>query len=271
MSVIVAGLSVLAVIYIIARVAALIKEEKKSIDEGNPYIVFDGNSNDDNENNVRLPSNWYVNIVKPLIDHVLSFVALVVLSPVLILIMFAIWIDDPGPVYFSQKRVGRYGRFFMLHKFRTMKLYAPHDVPTHLIKDVEKYTTGIGGFLRKTSLDEIIQIWDIFRGKMSIIGPRPALWNQDDLVIEREKYHANSVMPGLTGLAQIKGRDELEIPVKAGFDGDYVRAMNSGGCKAMIFDLNIFFKSFLSVIRREGVVEGGTGAIEKEKKRNEGE
>ena len=266
MDIIVAGLSALGGIYVLARVIALFKEENKRIDDGNPYIVGD-DGKDGVVNDVMCPSNWYVNIVKPLMDHVLSFFALLLLSPVLVFISLAIWIDDPGPVYFSQRRVGRYGRYFMLHKFRTMKLSAPHDVPTHLMKDAEKYTTGIGGFLRKTSLDEIIQIWDIFRGKMSIIGPRPALWNQDNLVREREKYVANSVMPGLTGLAQIKGRDELEIPVKARFDGDYVRAMNSSGWKAMIFDLKIFFRSISSVIREEGVVEGGTGSIgEKEKK-----
>ena len=164
----------------------------------------------------------YGRIIKRIIDIVLSLLGLLILSWLFLLIAIAIKVDDPGPVMFTQKRVGRGKTFFKLHKFRTMKMSTPHDVPTHMLKDPESYITRVGGFLRKSSLDELPQIWDIFIGKMSIIGPRPALWNQDDLVAERDKYGANDVLPGLTGWAQINGRDELEIPVKAGYDGEYV-------------------------------------------------
>lgn len=137
----------------------------------------------------------------------------------------------------------------------------PHDVPTHQLSNPEQYITRVGGFLRKTSLDELPQIWDIFRGRMSIIGPRPALWNQDDLVAEREKYGANDVLPGLTGLAQIRGRDELEIPDKAKLDGEYFEKINEYGIKALLFDCKMFVGTITSVMKHDGVVEGGTGSI----------
>lgn len=203
----------------------------------------------------------YEKIIKRLIDIVLSFLALIVLSWLYLVIIIAIIIDDPGPVLFTQKRVGIHKSFFKLHKFRSMKMSTPHDIPTHQLENPEQYITKVGGFLRKTSLDELPQVWDIFIGKMSIVGPRPALWNQDDLVAEREKYGANDVRPGLTGWAQINGRDELEIPIKAGLDGEYTRALKKGGLKAFAMDVRCFFGSIFSVLKHDGVVEGGTGEL----------
>ena len=164
----------------------------------------------------------YSKFFKRAIDIVMSFLGLIILSPFFLILALLIIIDDPGPVFFTQKRVGKGKTFFKLHKFRSMKMSTPHDTPTHLLENPDQYITKIGKFLRKSSLDELPQIWDIFVGNMSIIGPRPALWNQDDLVAERDKYGANDVRPGLTGWAQINGRDELEIPVKAKLDGEYV-------------------------------------------------
>lgn len=202
----------------------------------------------------------YKKYCKRLIDIVFSSMGLVLLSWLYLLITLAVFFDDPGPVFFTQKRVGERKKFFYLHKFRTMKISAPHDIPTHLLENPEQYITRVGKFLRKTSLDELPQIWDIFIGKMSIIGPRPALWNQDDLVAERDKYGANDVKPGLTGLAQINGRDELEIPVKAKLDGEYVKNIS------FIFDCKCFFGTFKAVFNQNGIVEGGTGEINKEEK-----
>ena len=170
------------------------------------------------------------------------------------IIIFAIKIDDPGPAFFKQKRVGINKSYFNLYKFRSMKVDTP-DVPTHLLENPEQYISRVGAFLRKTSLDEIPQMWNILRGDMSIIGPRPALWNQDDLIGERDKYGANDVRPGLTGWAQINGRDELEIPVKAALDGEYVQKMG------FAFDCKCFFGTVLSVLKHDGVVEGGTGVL----------
>ena len=205
----------------------------------------------------------YKNFLKRLIDVVLAFAGLVILSWLYILIGIAIVIDDPGPVFFKQKRIGINKTFFNLHKFRSMKMSTPHDTPTHLLENPDQYITRVGKFLRKSSLDELPQIWDIFIGKMSIIGPRPALWNQDDLVAERDKYGANDVKPGLTGWAQINGRDELEIPIKAKLDGDYVNILNSGGIKAFMMDVKCFFGTISSVTKSEGVVEGGTGELKR--------
>jgi O-antigen biosynthesis protein WbqP len=159
-------------------------------------------------------------------------------------------------VLFRQKRVGKAGHYFELHKFRSMKRSAPHDVPTHMLTDPDRYLLRTGRLIRRSSLDELPQLWDIFRGKMSIVGPRPALWNQADLVAEREKYGVNDVLPGLTGWAQINGRDELEIAEKAKFDGDYVQALQSGGMRAFAMDARCFFRTILSVLRRDGVLEG---------------
>ena len=205
--------------------------------------------------------NVYEEYAKRGIDLIVSFVGLLVLSPVLGALCLAIKIDDPGPVLFTQKRVGKDKQFFKLHKFRSMKMSTPHDVPTHMLDDPEQYITNVGRFIREHSLDELPQIWDIFVGNMSIIGPRPALWNQDVLIAEREKYGANEVKPGLTGWAQINGRDELELEAKARFDGEYVEKIKNGGIKAFLFDCRCFIGTIFSVANREGVVEGGTGAM----------
>lgn len=246
--------------YKILKAVAHKKEEPVSIDEDNPYL--------DNEDEQELIKNrkcvetkGYVTSVKPLLDSLLSFFGLMILSPIYGIISLVIYIENPGPIFFTQKRVGKDKHYIYIHKFRSMYMDTPHDVPTHLLKNPEQYITKIGKILRQTSLDELPQIWDIFRGKMSIIGPRPALWNQEDLIEERDKYGANNVLPGLTGLAQINGRDELEIPLKAKYDGDYVKVLNTGGTKAFFQDAFCFFGTVLSILRRDGVVEGGTGKI----------
>ena len=213
----------------------------------------------------------YKNVLKRLADIVCSFLAIIVLAIPMLFIMLAIKLDSPGPAFFKQKRIGKDCKHFNILKFRTMRTDTPHDAPTHELSDPKKWITKVGGFLRKTSLDELPQIFNIFVGQMSIIGPRPALWNQDDLIAEREKYGANSVRPGLTGWAQINGRDELEIPVKAKLDGEYVEALNAGGFKAMKMDIKCFFGTFLSVLRSDGVVEGGTGEMNKEAEKEEKE
>ena len=205
----------------------------------------------------------YKHFLKRVIDIVLSFMGLVMLSPVFIVLIIAIKLTDPGPAFFTQKRVGKGKSFFPLHKFRSMKMCTPRDTPTHLLENPEQYITSVGKFLRKSSLDELPQIWDILIGNMSIIGPRPALWNQDDLVAERDKYSANDVKPGLTGWAQINGRDELEIPVKAKLDGDYVARLNSGSWSGFAMDVKCFFGTIISVAKSDGVVEGGTGELNK--------
>lgn len=195
--------------------------------------------------------------VKRAIDVILSGGAIVVLSPVLGLLALAIKLDSPGPVLFKQKRIGKDKELFEIYKFRTMRTDTPSDMPTHMLKDPDQFITKTGKFLRKTSLDELPQIFNILSGKMSVIGPRPALWNQDDLIAERDKYHANDVKPGLTGWAQINGRDELEIDVKAKFDGDYVKDMS------LKMDTKCFLATIGSVLLHDGVVEGGTGKLEK--------
>jgi len=197
--------------------------------------------------------------VKRLIDIVLSFIALILLSPVFLLIAIAIKIDSKGPVLFKQKRVGIHKSHFYILKFRTMRIDAPKDCPTHLLENPDQWITRVGKFLRKTSLDELPQIWNIFVGQMSIIGPRPALWNQYDLIEERDKYGANDIRPGLTGWAQINGRNELPIEVKAKLDGEYVKKMS------FKMDVKCFFGTVICVLKGDGVVEGGTGAIIKGK------
>ena len=200
----------------------------------------------------------YKHFFKRAIDLLLSFIGIIVLIPVWLILTIAIFINDPGPIFFTQKRVGKKKKLFKILKFRTMKTSTPHDMPTHMLENPEQYITKVGGFLRKTSLDELPQIFNIVAGQMSIIGPRPALWNQDDLIAERDKYGANDVKPGLTGWAQINGRDELEIPVKAKLDGEYVEKMSFG------FDCKCFFGTIKSVLKHDGVVEGGTGELHKE-------
>lgn len=208
----------------------------------------------------------YEKVIKRGIDVILSFLGLVILSWFYLLMIIAIKIDDPGPAFFTQKRVGKGKSFFKLHKFRSMKMSTPHDTPTHLLENPEQYITKIGKFMRKYSIDELPQIWDIFIGNMSIIGPRPALWNQDDLIAEREKYGANDVKPGLTGWAQINGRDELEIDVKAKLDGEYVEKLKKGGFTGLAMDCKCFFGTITSVLKHDGVVEGGTGAMKEANK-----
>lgn len=193
--------------------------------------------------------------IKRIIDVVLSGLAIIILSPLLLILCIAIKLDSPGPILFTQKRVGIHKTYFQIYKFRTMRTDTPKDMPTHMLSNPEQYITKTGRFLRKTSLDELPQIFNIFKGDMSIVGPRPALWNQDDLVVERDKYGANDVTPGLTGWAQINGRDELEIPVKAKLDGEYVKKYG------FAMDVRCFFGTFLSVLRQDGVVEGGTGSM----------
>lgn len=191
--------------------------------------------------------------MKRLIDIILSLIGLIVLSPIFLILIIAIKIDSRGPVLFKQKRVGINKTHFNILKFRTMRIDTPKDTPTHLLSNPEQYITKMGKFLRKTSLDELPQIWNIFVGQMSIIGPRPALWNQYDLIAERDKYRANDVPPGLTGWAQINGRDELPIEVKSKLDGEYVEKIS------FWMDVKCFFGTIVSVVKSDGVVEGGTG------------
>ena len=206
----------------------------------------------------------YKNCIKRFIDLILSLVGLIILAIHMLIVSLIIFIDDPGPVIFKQKRIGIRRTFFNCYKFRSMKMSTPHDVPTHMLENPEQYITRWGKFMRKMSIDELPQIFNIVKGDMAIVGPRPALWNQDDLADERDKYGANDVRPGLTGWAQINGRDELEIPVKAKLDGDYVKVLNEGKFKGFAMDLRCFFGTFISVLRHDGVVEGGTGSIKAE-------
>ena len=212
--------------------------------------------------------NFYDKIFKRIIDFILSLAGIVVLIPVWIILAIAIKIDDPGPVFFKQKRIARDNKdgstkYFYILKYRSMKTSTPKDTPTHLLKNPEQYITRVGGFLRKTSLDELPQIFNIFLGQMAIVGPRPALYNQTDLYDERAKYGANKVRPGLTGWAQINGRDELLIEDKARLDGEYVSKMS------LLMDLRCFFGTFLSLLRQDGVVEGGTGTINNDDSKSE--
>lgn len=241
--------------YIIMNAVAKKKTDPADIDDENPYIMLDSYTKDD----VLKKHNIYKNKVKPVLDKILSFCGLVFLSPLFCVISLAIKIDDPGPVVFTQKRIGKGKHYILIHKFRSMKMSTPHDVPTHQLSDPDQYITRVGRVLRCTSMDELPQIWDIFRQKMSVIGPRPALWNQNDLVIERDKYGANDVMPGLTGLAQIRGRDELEIEEKARIDGEYVKK------QGFLMDMRCFFGTIAPVLGHDGIVEGGTGEMHKKK------
>lgn len=202
--------------------------------------------------------------VKKIIDRFLAFIGLIVLSPLFLILIIAIKLDSPGPIFFRQKRVGIHKTHFEILKFRTMRTDTPKDMPTHMLKNPDQYITKVGRFLRKTSLDELPQIINILKGDMAIVGPRPALWNQYDLIKERDKYGANDILPGLTGWAQINGRDELEIPVKAKLDGDYVAKISFG------MDLRCILGTVVSVARQDGVVEGGTGELHKEQEHASG-
>ncbi len=196
--------------------------------------------------------------IKRGLDFILSLLGLIILSPVFLVLVIWIKFDSKGPVLFKQKRVGIYKSHFQILKFRTMRIDTPKDMPTHMLQNPEQYITKAGRFLRKTSLDELPQIFNILKGDMAIVGPRPALWNQYDLIEERDKYGANDIRPGLTGWAQVNGRDELEIPIKAALDGEYVKRMSFG------FDVKCLAKTVVSVFKHEGVVEGGTGSMKKE-------
>lgn len=248
-------------------------KEQKNLFEGKKVVLIEDENDKENADGVKghleaigdseYNPSFYEKHVKRAIDVVLSFGGLVVLSPIFAAIALAIKIEDPGPVLFTQKRVGQNKRYFKLHKFRSMKMSTPHDVPTHQLENPEQYITKVGKFLRAHSLDELPQIWDIFIGNMSVIGPRPGLWNQDLLTAERDKYSANDVKPGLTGWAQINGRDELEIPDKAKLDGEYVKKMGLG------MDIKCFLGSIHVIGKDESVVEGGTGEMKKHLEKSE--
>lgn len=199
-------------------------------------------------------------VIKRWIDIILSLIGLIVFSPIFLMLIIAIKLDSKGPVIFKQNRVGINKKHFKILKFRTMRIDTPKDTATHLINNPEQYITKMGKFLRKTSLDELPQIWNIFVGQMSIIGPRPALWNQYDLIVERDKYRANDILPGLTGWAQINGRDELPIEIKAKLDGEYAEKIN------FLMDVKCFFGTIVSVLKGDGVVEGGTTNLRQEEK-----
>ena len=203
----------------------------------------------------------YARYIKRPLDFILSLAGIILLSPVLLVIILCIKFSSPGPIFFKQKRVGIHKSHFNILKFRTMRIDTPKDVPTHLLENPEQYITGIGKFLRKTSLDELPQLFNILKGDMAVIGPRPALWNQYDLIAERDKYGANDILPGLTGWAQINGRDELEIDVKARLDGEYVQKMS------FLFDCKCFFGTITSVLHHDGIVEGGTGELHRKEKK----
>lgn len=200
---------------------------------------------------------FYCRVAKPFFDRLCALLALIVLSPLFFILAILIKLDSPGPVLFKQKRVGKDKKHFLILKYRTMRKDTPKEIPTHMMEQPEQWITRMGKFLRKTSLDELPQLVNILKGDMSIIGPRPALWNQEDLIEERDKYHANALVPGLTGWAQVNGRDELPIAIKAQFDGEYARRIS------FWFDVKCFLKTIYHVIRHEGVVEGGTGELDK--------
>lgn len=256
--------SALGIVALIRKPKSTYKDELKEINpmQGERVEFVNDDSKPENSDGVRgylkaigrshYEPAFYERSVKRIIDIVLSLCGLIVLSPVFFALSIAILIDDPGPIFFVQKRVGKDKEYFKLHKFRSMKVSTPRNVPTHMLENPDQYITRVGRFLRKTSLDELPQVWDIFIGNMSVIGPRPALWNQDLLVSERDKYNANDVRPGLTGWAQINGRDELEIVDKARLDGEYVSRIS------FLFDLRCFVGTIASVLRSDGVVEGGT-------------
>lgn len=269
-------LAILAVAFILMVIFALAK--KKSSVYGNEpkqknpleckKVVFVENENEpENADGVRghleavgesqHEAGVYEKYIKRGLDVILSFGGLVVLSPVFLILALAIYIDDPGPILFTQKRLGKNKQYFKLHKFRSMKMCTPHDKPTHMLENPEQYITCVGRFLRGHSLDELPQIWDIFIGNMSVIGPRPGLWNQDLLTAERDKYGANDVRPGLTGWAQINGRDELEIIEKARLDGEYCEKLSLG------MDVKCFLGSVGVFGGDDSVVEGGTGEMAK--------
>ncbi|MBR1764105.1 MAG: sugar transferase [Ruminococcus sp.] len=207
----------------------------------------------------------YDKYIKRTLDVILSFGGMVVLAPVYAVTAIAIKIDDPGPVFFKQKRIAQGNGYFDVIKLRSMSVNTPSDVPTHMLKNGG--VTRVGAIIRKTSIDELGQLWNIYRGDMSVIGPRPALWNQDFLTAERDKYGANDIKPGLTGLAQAHGRDELEIPDKAKLDGEYAAALKKSSWSGLKMDIKVFVDSVKAVLKSDGVVEGGTGEIHKQEEK----
>ena len=204
----------------------------------------------------------YRNYIKRLLAIILSLGGMICLSWLFLILSVAIKLDSPGPVFFRQKRVGKNKKHFQILKVRTMRIDTPHDMPTHLLQDPDQYITRVGRFLRRTSLDELPQLWNIFVGDMAVIGPRPALWNQYDLLDARDQYGANDLRPGLTGWAQIHGRDELEIPEKARLDGYYAQNLSFG------LDVRCFFGTIKAVLAHDGVVEGGTGTLDRQQKQD---
>lgn len=280
MRVLLALVAILAVFFVVFALVAIVKKpssvyknksEEQNPMEGKKVRFVENDAEKENADGVKghleaigavdhKPS-VYEKVFKRLIDIVLSFGGLVVLSPVFLILSLWIVIDDPGPVLFTQKRLGKNKQYFKLHKFRSMKMSTPHDRPTHMLENPQQYITKAGKFIRAHSLDELPQIWDIFIGNMSVIGPRPGLWNQDLLTAERDKYGANEIKPGLTGWAQINGRDELEIPVKAKLDGEYASALKAG--KGLKMDIKCFLGSLGVFAGDKSVVEGGTGEMKK--------
>ena len=267
--ILVAGFLLLEIVAIVKRPSSryMNKPEEKNPMEGKMVRFVENETEKENADGMRghleavsssaHKAGMYEKYVKRLLDLVLSFGGLVVLSPVFLWLCIWIKVDDPGPVLFTQKRVGKDKQYFKLHKFRSMKMSTPHDKPTHMLDNPEQYITKSGKFIRAHSLDELPQIWDIFIGNMSVIGPRPALWNQDWLTACRDEYGANDIKPGLTGWAQINGRDELEIPVKAKLDGEYKANL---GLK---MDIKCFLGSLHVFGKDDSVVEGGTGELKK--------
>lgn len=279
MNLLVLILSILMLTYIVLSIIGIFSKKKSiylnEIEQKNPMenkkvkFIFDDNDkeNADGErghleaigiSNVK--KSFYDVYIKRFFDKMLAFIGLVLLSPIFLIVCIAIKIDDPGPTLFTQKRVGKNKQYFKLHKFRSMKMCTPHDIPTHMLEHPEQYITRVGSFLRKSSLDELPQIWDIFIGNMAIIGPRPALWNQDVLTSLRDEYSANDIRPGLTGWAQINGRDELELEAKAKLDGYYVEN------QSFVLDLKCFFGTIFRVLKREGIVEGKVDKKENKEK-----
>lgn len=270
--VLLAVIAIMTVLAVIKKPGSVYRNDKSRQNqmEGKKVIFVENENEKENADGVRghleavgktnHSSSFYERIVKRCLDIILSFCGLVILSPVFLVLSLWIVIDDPGPVLFIQKRIGKDKQYFKLHKFRSMKMSTPHDKPTHMLENPKQYVTRSGRFIRVHSLDELPQVWDIFIGNMSVIGPRPGLWNQDLLTAERDKYGANDIKPGLTGWAQINGRDELEIPVKAKLDGEYVKNM---GFK---MDIKCFLGSVCVFKGDSSVVEGGTGEMKRQGK-----
>lgn len=277
-------LEIIVCLFVVLYLLALINKgdsvydnqpEQKNPFEGKKVIFVQDDNDKENADGVKghleakgpsdFEPNFYDRYIKRIIDIILSFGGLLCLSSIFIGLMIAIKIDDPGPVFFTQKRLGKNKQYFKLHKFRSMKMCTPHDTPTHMLANPEQYITRVGKFIRAHSLDELPQIWDIFIGNMSVIGPRPGLWNQDVLTAERDKYNANDIKPGLTGWAQINGRDSIDLEEKARLDGVYVKN------ESFSFDMKCFFGTVSKVAEDEDVVEGGPNILIKDKTRGKNE